>query len=386
LKILQVNKYYNPDIGGVETVVRQYAEALAMDHDVTVLCVKKFFSFSTNSEMQNKINIIRSSSFGTYFSMPVSLSFFVIFLRIYKKFDIIHFHEPFPLASLLSLFIGKRSKIIITWHSDIVKQKLLKSTVEIFQRKLCGKAKVILATSPNLLKYSSVINSFREKVDILPLSIPIDKRVSVDDENYILYLGRLSYYKGMNVLLEAYTKARTNMDLVIVGDGEEQIVKQISNYSNTTNKKVRFINKFVSEEEKNEYFKKCSFFVLPSIEASEAFAIIQLEAMIQGKAVINTNLPTGVPFVSVNNQTGLTVTVNNVDELSQAIDKLALDNQLRKQLGINGHNRVKSNFSNDIIIEKLKMKYSSIINVIVVLITNMIFIVFSVSIVSIGNL
>lgn len=373
MKILQVNKYYYPDIGGVETVVKQYSEALAVDNEVTVLCVKKKISLKTDNEFRNNVSIIRASSFGTYFSMPVSLSFFVIFLRCYKKFDILHFHEPFPLASLLSLFTGKRRKTIVTWHSDIVKQKFLKSTVEIFQRKLCSKAKVILTTSPNLLEFSNVINRFREKVYILPLSIPIDNVISVEDNEYILCLGRLSYYKGIPFLLEAYAKAKTNMELVIVGDGEEQIVNQINDYINNTNKKIRFINKFVSEEEKDKYLEKCSFFVLPSIEASEAFAIIQLEAMIQGKAVINTNLPTGVPFVSVHNQTGLTVEVNDVDDLSHAIDKLAFDKKLRMQLGINGHNRVKSNFSDDIIIEKLKKKYFSIINLLVLLVPTIVF-------------
>ena len=360
MRILQINKYYYPDIGGVESVVKQYAENIDERFDVTVLCVKKDFSIKTRLETINGVKVIRCASFGTFFSMPVSLVFILRFLRNYKQFDILHFHEPFPLASLLSLIIGKKSKIIITWHSDIIKQKLLKKFVEVFQKKLCRKATLITTTSPNMLDFSGTLRAFKNKVYILPLSIPTNRSISKSDNNYILSLGRLSYYKGIDVLLNAYETADTNMELRIVGDGDKEIAERISEQCKRTKKKIVFLNNFVTEEEKNQLFTNCSFFVLPSIAASEAFAIIQLEAMIYGKAVINTNLPTGVPYVSIHNSTGLTVIPNNYKALAKAMDKLAINPNLRKRFGEKGHERAVNHFSDKVIIRKLEELYLEI--------------------------
>lgn len=362
MKILQINKYYQPDIGGVETVVKQYAENLGEGFDVTVLCVKKKFSLKTENEIVNGVKVIRCSSLGSFWSMPVSLSFFLVFLKNFKAFDILHFHEPFPLASLLSFFISRKNKIVVTWHSDIIKQKAIKRIVEIFQKNLCEKATLIFTTSPNLLEFSSILKKFRNKVYILPLSIPPNKNISKHDNEYILYLGRLAYYKGINVLLKAYEIANTKLELYIVGSGEKDITEDILEHCAKTSKKIRFINKFVTEEEKDEFFKNCSFFVLPSIAASEAFAIIQLEAMIHGKAVINTDLPTGVPFVSLDGRTGITVASNNQHELANALDKLSENIDHRQALGRNGHKRVLEEFSDDVIIEKLRKKYIEVYN------------------------
>ncbi|MDP2526695.1 glycosyltransferase [Maribacter dokdonensis] len=361
MKVLQVNKYYYPDIGGVETVVSQYAQALKNLHKVKVLCIHKNFTFKTVKESIDGVEIVRCSSFGTFMSMPLSVSFFYHFFKLYKSHDLFHFHEPFPLASLLSLFISSKRKIVVTWHSDIIKQKSLKRLVEVFQSHLCKKASIITTTSPNLLKFSKVLKKFENKVSILPLGInlnPIDEKLSKGE--YILCLGRLSYYKGIDVLLQAYLKAKTRKELFIVGDGDKDIVELITKYQNKSTRKIKFINQFVSEEEKRNLLKKCLFFVFPSIAASEAFGIIQLEAMSYGKPVINTNLPTGVPFVSLDNVTGITVEPSNIIELAQAIDKLSFDNQLVDLMGENAKKRVISHFSNVKIMTKLLRIYDSL--------------------------
>ncbi|MDO6516178.1 MULTISPECIES: glycosyltransferase [Zobellia] len=361
MKILQINKYFFPDIGGVETVVKQYAHAVNTEHSVKVLCVHKDFSFKTVEETIDGVEVLRCSSLGTFMSMPISFSFYFHFFRLYKEFEIFHFHEPFPLASLLSLFISKKRKIVVTWHSDIIKQKALKKIVEYFQSLLCKKATVITTTSPDLLDFSSVLHAYRDKVKILPLGIDFDfETVTAKTGDYILYLGRLSYYKGINTLLEAFLKAKTDRELVIVGDGDKGIVDLIVSTQKKTSKNIRFINEFVDEEEKQNFLKNCFFFVFPSIAASEAFGIIQLEAMVYGKPVINTNLPTGVPFVSLNNITGITVEPSNADELAIAIDRLSSDTDLVESMGHNAVKRVQSYFSNIKIMADLRALYNEL--------------------------
>ncbi|MBU3026685.1 glycosyltransferase [Zobellia galactanivorans] len=359
MKILQVNKYFFPDIGGVETVVKQYAQAVNKEHTVRVLCVHKDLNFKTVEENIDGVKVLRCSSLGTFMSMPISFSFYFHFFKLYRKYEVFHFHEPFPLASLLALFVSSKRKIVVTWHSDIIKQKALKKIVEYFQSLLCKKATFITTTSPDLLNYSSVLKPYRDKVKILPLGIDFNA-TGAEAGDYILYLGRLSYYKGINTLLDAFIKAETDRELVIVGDGDKKIVDLIVSAQKKTSKKIKFINKFVDEEEKQYFLRNCLFFVFPSIAASEAFGIIQLEAMVYGKPVINTNLPTGVPFVSLNNITGLTVEPSNVDELANAIDKLSFNEDLVKSMGANAVERVRSCFSNAKIMADLKALYNEL--------------------------
>jgi len=367
MNILQINKYYTPDIGGVESVVQKYSEYFAKVKEikVTVLCINKYFNIKTRYENINNVYIIRVSSFGSFFSMPLSISFFYYFIRIRKKYDIIHFHEPFPLGSLLTFLVPKKTKLILTWHSDIIKQKKLKKIIEFFQHKLCKRTNLILTTSSNLLSSSSVISHYKYKTKVLPLSISSNVEKGTkhkdDNDNYILYLGRISYYKGIEVLLKAYTESNTSKKLIIVGDGDKNIINSINSYKSASTKIIEFINRFVSEDEKMNFLKQCSFFVFPSIQPSEAFGIIQLEAMLMKKPVINTSLPTGVPLVSLHKETGLTVEPGNVNELSSAIDELSFNPSICQEYGRNARNRVIKYFSDDVVLPQLNKYYESLL-------------------------
>ena len=134
--ILQINKMYTPDIGGVETVVSDYANYLREYDDVTVLCINKYFSVKTKIEDIDGIKVYRCASLGTFMSMPISFVFFYYMFVLSRKASYIHIHEPFPLASLGFFLISKKKKIFITWHSDIIKQKTIKVFFEFFQKRL----------------------------------------------------------------------------------------------------------------------------------------------------------------------------------------------------------------------------------------------------------
>jgi len=352
--ILQVNKMYYPDIGGVETVVRQYAEYLSQFDEVVVLCINKNFRIRTTVEVINGITVYRCSSFGTFKSMPVSFSFFWNLLRLSKRANIIHFHEPFPLGSIGGLLVHKSKKIFVTWHSDIVRQKVLKSFVEFFQRKLCQRAEKIIATSERIANFSLILKDYREKVVVIPLSIDKEDyiNVSVDTNlspelsnlptDYVLFLGRLSYYKGLDVLLDAINIVNKNIPFVIAGDGE--LAKSISERIKKSNRKIYFINKHLTEEEKKYLLKNSKFLVFPSILPSEAFGIVQIEAMVYGKPVVNTNLPTGVPWVSLHNVSGLTVEPSDAFQLAETIEKLYFDEGLYRRLSEGALNRFNEYF------------------------------------------
>lgn len=351
--ILQVNKMYAPEIGGVESVVKEYSEYLKEYDEVVVLSIKKDFSLKTTVEDVNGVKVYRCASFGTFISLPISIVFFFYLFFLSRKADFIHFHEPFPLGTFGSFLIPKTKKIFVTWHSDIIKQNIVKKFFEFFQKKLCKKATKIISTSDRLIEFSAVLNHFRSKVITIPLSIDKKKYEEIKDikidnlpKDYVLFLGRFSKYKGIFVLLDAIEMIDEDIPFVIVGDGV--LAKEIDDRVSKSGKNILLINRFVSDDEKKYLLQNSKFMVFPSIYPSEAFGILQLESMVYKKPVINTNLPTGVPWVSVDGETGLSVDVNDPAKLADAIRKLYQNNELLEKLGDKAMKRVDKLFSFDV--------------------------------------
>ena len=175
----------------------------------------------------------------------------------------------------------------------------------------------------------------------------------LNDKNAVkvFFTGRLVYYKGADILLKAFAKAE-NCELFIAGTGE--LEKSLKHYAavNGLDKKVHFLG-FLPDEELKQAYADCDIFVLPSVVKSEAFGIVQLEAMVYGKPVINTDLPSGVPYVSVHGETGLTVPPSDPDSLAAAINRLASDRELRETFGRNAAERVAEQFNEKNIIKEL---------------------------------
>ena len=165
-------------------------------------------------------------------------------------------------------------------------------------------------------------------------------------------MGRLVHWKGIQNVLAAM-KNVDNANLNIVGDGPYR--KDLEDFikNNHLESKVKMLGKITDQNQKEEIFKNTDIFVFPSIRKSESFGQVQIQAMQYEIPVINTNLGTGVNYISLHNETGLTVEPNNVEQLTDAINKLVQNHELRQQLGKNARNRVKELFD----IEKIKDKY-----------------------------
>ena len=167
----------------------------------------------------------------------------------------------------------------------------------------------------------------------------------------VFFTGRLVYYKGVDVLLKAFRRVK-GCELFIAGTGDlEPTLKEYARRKGLENK-VHFLG-FLSDHELKQAYADCDIFVLPSVEKSEAFGIVQLEAMIYGKPVINTLLPSGVPHVSLAGVTGLTVKKSDPAELADAINTLAENKDLREILGKAAAERVCSQFNEKIALDSL---------------------------------
>lgn len=374
IKVLQVNKLYYPVIGGIENLMRDIAEGInekTEDIQVDVLVCQEKGPYE--EIFIDGVKVIKTTSFGVKYSLPLSPQFISVFRKICKDYDIIHFHMPFPIGDLALLLSGYKGKVVAWWHSDIIRQKKALLLYKPILNWFLKRTDLIIAATPNHITSSSFINDFSHKCRIIPFGIKIDDFLHLNDRikatieaNHamlqgrmcVLFVGRLVYYKGIDVLIKAMPN--NNAILAIIGDGplKESLIglsKDLGVLDRTL-----FLGK-LDKEQMIAWYHTCDIFAFPSVANSEAFGLVQLEAMICGKPVINTNLPTGVPCVSLHNETGFTVPVGDVEALSSAIQTLLEDPDLRKKFGDNAIQRVKTEFSREVMIEKVIAIYHELL-------------------------
>lgn len=364
LKVLEVNKAYYPHIGGIETLVKQYSQELGTicNADVKTLVCRDGRGKTTREKLDG-VKLTRAGSLGTYFSCPLSLSFIRLFRKMAIEADVVHIHVPFPLADAALLLSGFKGRVVVSWHSDVVKQKKLMTFYKPFMMKLLKRADCIITATKGHIDGSDYLPDFRRKCRIVPYGITPEDYLSIerspvltnrlsDKKNVkVFFTGRLVYYKGVDILLKAFTMIE-NCELFIAGTGEmEQELKDFAKRHNIE-KKVHFLG-FLPDNELKQAYADSDIFVLPSVAKSEAFGIVQLEAMVYGKPIINTKLPSGVPYVSVHGKTGLTVPPFDAKALAEAINTLAADAKMRENFGKAAAERVMTEFNEKNVIRKL---------------------------------
>jgi rhamnosyl/mannosyltransferase len=354
--ILLFNKAYPPWPGGIERHVALLAEGLsARGWRVIVLCAGDHgFRYEERVE---RLCVRREANWGTLWSQPISPGLIREIGRI--KPDLVHIHTPFPFGNLALLIRRPRCPLVVTWHSDIVRQWAARPLLVPLETFLLRRADAVIATSPALLEQSSCLPQYRQKCHIIPLGI--DPRPFLSMEPPILkkaehlrkslphplaiFVGRLVGYKGLDVLLRAVKKAG-NVSLLIAGDGplRSDLEKQAERMGLTD--RVRFAG-HISDEDLPAYLSAADFFVLPSTSRNEAFGMCQLEAMAARLAVISTNLPGGVPWVNQHGKTGLVVPAGDIDALAEAMQILARNPDLCEQWGMCGQARVLELFTQE---------------------------------------
>ncbi len=360
MKILEINKLYYPVIGGVETTTQQIAEDLNKKNDLSVEVLVCQIKGPRKIENINGVTIYRAASWGKKLGMPLSLDFFRLFLKIYKNYDLILIHHPFPLVFLILPFINPRN-IVIFYHCDIVRQKFSKLLFLPFIKLGLKRAKKILVGGQNLITHSPLLKNLSDKCEIIPFGLRLTDYTLTPEieiearkikQQYlsplILSVGRLVYYKGFQYLITAMKNI--SAQLIIIGEGPEK------KYLDHLIKKYKLENKITVINHVSDlkpFYLASDLFVFPSCASSEAFGLTQLEAMVFGKPVINTQLPTAVPEVSLDQQSGYTVPIKNSEALVEAINKLINDEPLRIKLGENAQQRVKDIFNKDLFNVKL---------------------------------
>jgi rhamnosyl/mannosyltransferase len=265
------------------------------------------------------------------------------------------------MAHLVAYCLPKNIKLVITWHSDIVKQKKLLQFYQPFLKNIIKRADAIIAATPAHFSSSEQLIKWGnpDRFFVVPYGINADSFTSLapgaiainsikekyQPEKIIFAVGRHVYYKGYEYLIRAM-KDIANTILLLGGTGP--LTDQLKNLANSLHleKRIVFLG-CIPEDQLASYYHAADVFCLPSVEKSEAFGLVQLEAMACKKPVICCELHNGVTYVNQNGITGLVVPPRDPFALAQAINTLLQDEQLRLKMGANGYNRVITEFTQE---------------------------------------
>ncbi|MCH8621918.1 glycosyltransferase family 4 protein [Undibacterium sp. TS12] len=329
MKILHFYRTYYPDtFGGVEQVIRQMAVGttrLGVQNEVLTLTREQGrpqIEFEGHKVHRAHLNFeIASTGF--------SWSALSRFMELAGQADVVHYHFPWPFMDIAH-FLGRIKKpSVVTYHSDIVRQKYLLKLYAPLKHQFLRDVDRIIATSPNYLATSPTLEIYKDKTEVITYGldksiypVPTDEllahwRSKVGD-HFFLFVGMLRYYKGLHILLEA--AAGTDIPIVIVGDGPEEIELK-RQAENLKLKNVHFLGA-LPEPDKVALLTLCYALAFPSHLRSEAFGISLLEGAMFGKPMISSEIGTGTTYINVAGQTGLVVPPSDPAAFRQAMEYL----------------------------------------------------------------
>jgi len=346
--VTHVGKFYPPHMGGIETHLETLSNELKRSLMINVIVANE--ASHLRQEIVDGVAVTRLANLATVRSMPLCPQLAAALRSVQS--DIVHLHLPNPAALFAYLMSGRRGPLVLTWHSDILRQKLLSKVLMPLHRWFVRHASQCIATSPDYIDSSPVLSVSHAHYRVIPYGIQLERFAAPNNgvaelrgrfgPRIVLAVGRLIYYKGFDYLMRAMTQV--NGKLILIGDGPLRRRLERDAREAGIGERVFFAGE-IDNRKLAPYYHAAEVFVLPSVARTEAFGIVQLEAMACGKPVVNTRLASGVPFVSVDGLTGITVPPRDPVSLAKAITCLLDDAELRARYGAAAIRRVRSEFT-----------------------------------------
>ncbi|WP_292931075.1 glycosyltransferase family 4 protein [Noviherbaspirillum sp.] len=353
IKVLHVFKTYYPDsMGGVEAVIRQLTAATAPMGVSNRIFTLSWQGNASPVLREGTVEVLRAQTHLEIASTPISFNALHLFRDSVARADLVHYHYPWPFGDVLNLLAGHAKPAILTYHSDIVRQRMLMPAYRPLMRRFFANVDMIVPTSPNYLQSSEILQEYRDKATVIPIGLdetcypePTPERLRYwreqEGEGFFLFVGVLRYYKGLHILLDAC--ANNGSRVVIVGAGPvEASLRQQATRLGLTN--VRFVGA-VPDEDKVALLKLCKAVVFPSHLRSEAFGVTLLEGAMYGKPLISSEIGTGSSYVNVDGLTGIVVPPSDPVALREAMQRLEHDPALAEQMGQRARERFVSLFT-----------------------------------------
>lgn len=349
MKVLHIYKTYPPVVGGIEHHVRLLAERqVDRGLDVTVLTASAEGRASVTEE--NGVRVIRTRPWATVASTPLSPGLVRWIHRLRPQ--VTHLQFPYPPGEVAHRLLGRGEVTIISYQSDIVRQRWIGRLYRPMMRRLLHDADRILVSSPAYLTSSPYLGPVADKCRVVPLGIdpgrfevtdeaPAERIRSDNGEGVVLFVGKMRYYKGLEVLIEAASDIDAR--ILLAGSGPmEGRLRRLAERSPACSR-IRFLGE-VPEDRLPSYYAAADVVVLPSSHRSEAFGLVLLEAMAAGRPVVSTELGTGTSFVNQHGSTGIVVAKCDAGALARAIRRLLRDPDERRRMGANGRRRIAERF------------------------------------------
>jgi len=369
ISVLHLYKdYYPPIVGGIEKNINLICTSLKNEFDIKVLVSNRKCYYE--KEVIDGIEIYKIGSLFRIASAPISPTY-PFWLKKFKA-DILHFHHPNPTSELSYLLAKPKGKVVVTYHSDIIRQKLGLKLYSGLLKRFLANAKIILATSSNYIESSEFLSKFKHKCRVVPLGIDLEKFSIRPEEKelyenekrernriQVVFVGMLRYYKGLHFLIDAMREVDAELKIIGKGPEEDSLRKQVGELG--LNEKIKFLGEISDKELVKELYLS-DIFCLPSHLRSEAYGVCQIEAMTCGLPVVSTNLNTGVPFVNKDGESGIIVEVGSSKALANAINFLIKNPEKRMEMGKKAQRRAKALFSSKTMVDEIKKVYYMIIN------------------------
>jgi glycosyltransferase involved in cell wall biosynthesis len=368
LRVLCFGRFFDAVPGGMQTHVDHLFRAMK-GHVEFVHLVPSRDTTGYKGQVQG-FPLIRTPSWNVDGSLCLSPQLISTArqLHLEKPFDLVHLHFPDPMSHLASWALPASVPRVITWHADIIRQKLMLLGYRPFQNAALNNAKGIIAATPAHIKSSRelIAPHLQDKLHVIPFGFDLAQYSKPQElsaklrqsypGNIIFALGRHVHYKGFDVLIKAMAQLPQDTQLVIGGEGPLSEEWKALAALNPATARIHFVG-MISDADLPAYFQACDVFCLPAVNQAEAFGIVQVEAFACAKPVVSTKLNNGVDFVNQDGITGYTVTPSSVNELAQALSKLLADPILRQQLGAQALQRASQEFSLDALRSKTLAVY-----------------------------
>lgn len=365
MKILQLGKFY-PVRGGIEKVMYDLMTGLSeCGVDCDMLC-----ALSQGSSQVTAINrharLICCRTWKKVAATMIAPTMIMTLKKLCSGYDIIHIHHPDPMACLALFFSGYKGRVILHWHSDIQKQKLLLGFYRPLQRWLLKRCELIVGTTPVYLSESPFLKNVQDKTVCLPIGVePMPSsgenacriRERYGNRKIIFSLGRLVSYKGYKYLVEAAGYLDDEYVVLIGGSGPLKDELQAEIEYQGLRDKVKLLGR-IGDDELPSYYEACDLFCLPSVQKTEAFGIVQIEAMSFGKPVVATTIPgSGVAWVNRHGVSGINVPPCDSKALAGAIRLVTCDEETYSAYSERALERYRSEFTKERMIERCLKLY-----------------------------
>jgi len=376
MQIVHIYKDYFPVIGGIENHIRQLAEAqVQRGHRVHVLATN--LNASRAAQALNGVQVTKSPRHLNVQSAPISAAFPRDVARLTAGADVAHLHAPYPIGEACNLWFGRSRCTVVTWHSDIVRQRLLLRFYAPVLRRVIQRADRIIATSEVYARTSPWLSDRLAKCRIVPLGIDLGRFDQEQEATQaqaqalrrsllgaspahahpallLLSVGRLRYYKGLDDLIRAMPELPGAV-AVIVGAGPMSAEWQALAQQLGVGERVIFVGE-VSDAELPTYYHAADIYVASANSRAEAFGLSILEAMASRLPVISTEVGTATSWINQDGVTGFVVPARQPQALARAIRRLG-DAALRRTMGAAARQRVQAEFTFERMVTRIEEVY-----------------------------